>query len=257
ESDGKLHTYEVFGLPLQADLVVMSACETFLLHFKEMEEQVRAVRGTSEEEPVELSPELLEALTAGDEIVGLTRAFISAGTPSVMSTLWEVVSRPTRDLMVAFYGFLGSGLDLAEALRQAQLVLLKDEGGSYQHPLYWAAFVPYGDWGGDTSTEPPDTGKLDYELYRALEQWTQREHLPGETPPMVSVLVVLADSVTQDDIETLEALSEDLEVEGAFGRLVQVALPLPLVEAVESLPRVRSVSLPPEAHSNQFDEGGT
>ncbi|MGB2983069.1 MAG: CHAT domain-containing protein, partial [Candidatus Bipolaricaulia bacterium] len=146
ESDGKLHTYEVFGLPLRADLVVMSACETFLVHFKEMERQVRAVRGTGEDEPVELSAELLETLTAGDEIVGLTRAFISAGTPSVMSTLWEVVSGPTRELMVAFYGFLGTGLDLAEALRQAQLALLKDDSGLYHHPLYWAAFVPYGDW---------------------------------------------------------------------------------------------------------------
>ena len=142
ESDGRLYTHEVFSLDLRTDLVTLSACETLLPALEEMEEDVRAVRGASPEEDVELSEELLEGLTSGDEIVGLTRAFLYAGTPSVVSSLWQVVSETTEPLMVAFYGYLQEGLGKAEALRQAQL----DVMGRYRHPRYWAAFELVGDW---------------------------------------------------------------------------------------------------------------
>jgi CHAT domain-containing protein len=142
-SDGKLHTYEVFGLDLHADLVVLSACETLLPHLEDMEAQAQAqvARGNPEED-VELSPELMEELTSGDEIVGLTRAFLYAGTPSVLSSLWSVYSEATKDLMVAFYGYLDQGLDKAGALRQAQ----RDVRKLYPHPAFWAAFNLVGDW---------------------------------------------------------------------------------------------------------------
>jgi CHAT domain-containing protein/tetratricopeptide (TPR) repeat protein len=140
-SDGRLHTYEVFGLDLHADLVVLSACETLLPHLEDMEAQARAVRGSGEED-VELSPELMEELTSGDEIVGLTRAFLYAGTPSVLASLWSVYSEATKDLMVAFYGYLNQGMDKAEALRQAQ----RDVRRLYPHPAFWAAFNLVGDW---------------------------------------------------------------------------------------------------------------
>jgi len=142
ESDGRLYTHEIFGLDLHTDLVTLSACETLLPALREMEEDVRAVRGASAEEAVELSEELLEGLTSGDEIVGLTRAFLYAGTPSVVSSLWQVVSETTEPLMVTFYGYLQEGLSKAEALRQAQLEVM----GSYPHPRYWAAFELMGDW---------------------------------------------------------------------------------------------------------------
>jgi CHAT domain-containing protein len=142
ESDGRLYTHEIFGLDLRADLVTLSACETLLPALAEMEEDVRAVRGTPAEEDVELTDDLLETLTAGDEIVGLTRAFLYAGTPSVLSSLWSVVSETTEPLMVAFYGYLKAGLSKADALRQAQL----DVMASYPHPRYWAAFNLVGDW---------------------------------------------------------------------------------------------------------------
>ena len=140
-SDGRLHTYEVFGLDLQADLVVLSACETLLPHLEDMEAQAQVARGNPEED-VELSPELMEELTSGDEIVGLTRAFLYAGTPSVLSSLWSVYSEATKDLMVAFYEYLDQGLDKAEALRQAQ----RDVRKLYPHPVFWAAFNLVGDW---------------------------------------------------------------------------------------------------------------
>jgi CHAT domain-containing protein len=141
-SDGRLHTYEVFGLDLHADLVVLSACETLLPHLEDMEAQAAAVGG-NEEDDVELSPELMEELTSGDEIVGLTRAFLYAGTPSVLSSLWSVYPEATKDLMVALYGYLDQGrLDKAEALQAAQRHVKK----LYPHPVFWAAFNLVGDW---------------------------------------------------------------------------------------------------------------
>jgi len=72
----------------------------------------------------------------------VTRALLYAGTPSVLSSLWNVVSQTTEPLMVAFYGYLKEGLRKAEALRQAQLDVI----GIYPHPRYWAAFCLVGDW---------------------------------------------------------------------------------------------------------------
>ena len=141
-SDGRLHTHEVFSLDLRTDLVTLSACETLLPALEETEAQVRAVRGMREEEDVEIDEDLMETLTAGDEIVGLTRAFLYAGTPSVLSSLWRVVSETTEPLMVAFYRYLLQGVGKAQALRQAQL----DVMASYPHPRYWAAFELVGDW---------------------------------------------------------------------------------------------------------------
>ncbi|MCX7751163.1 MAG: CHAT domain-containing protein, partial [Candidatus Bipolaricaulota bacterium] len=145
QDDEKLHTHEVFGLGLRADLVTLSACETLLPSLRAAERQVRAVRGGGEDEPVVIPPELLERITSGDELVGLTRAFIYAGTPTVVSTLWSVYDESTRHLMVAFYRrLLAAQTDKAQALRQAQLLLLRDP--LYRHPVHWAPFVLYGDW---------------------------------------------------------------------------------------------------------------
>ena len=152
ETDGKLYTYEVFGLGLRADLVTLSACETLLPSLREAERQVRVVRGADTDATVSLPPELLERITAGDELVGLTRAFIYAGTPTVLSTLWSVYDVPTRDLMVGFYEELQgeSEVTKAQALQRAQVLLLTgvDESGRrpYRHPVYWAAFGLVGDW---------------------------------------------------------------------------------------------------------------
>jgi CHAT domain-containing protein len=144
DSDGRLYTYEVFGLPLSANLVVLSACETLLPSMADMEGQIRAVRATPEDEEIELTSEQLETLTMGDEISGLTRAFLYAGTSSVLSSLWSVYSQATADLMVAIYEGIQAGKDKAAAHRDAQLQIMHTPG--YEHPAYWAAFNLMGDW---------------------------------------------------------------------------------------------------------------
>jgi CHAT domain-containing protein len=79
----------------------------------------------------------------GDEIVGLTRAFLYAGAPSVIATLWDINDDASRVLMNAFYrGFL-SGAPVADALRGAQLEMLRS--GHYADPTYWGAFSLTGD----------------------------------------------------------------------------------------------------------------
>lgn len=112
--DGLLQVYEVFNLKLNADLVVLSACETGL--GKEVK---------------------------GEGLVGLTHAFFYAGTPSVMVSLWKVQDRSTADLMVNFYMQLDRSQNKSEALRQAKLKLIQNN--RYAHPYYWAPFVLSGE----------------------------------------------------------------------------------------------------------------
>ncbi len=118
EYDGVLEVHEVYKLDLSnTDLVVLSACET-----------------------------RLGERSAGDEIVGLNRAFIYAGTPSVIASLWSVEDESTMELMVAFYDYVeNKGYSKGEALRQAQLDLLQNPDTA--HPYYWAGFVLTGDAG--------------------------------------------------------------------------------------------------------------
>jgi len=130
ENDGRLEVHEIYGLDLTAatDLVVLSACQT----------QIGEV-------------------SAGDEVVGLSRAFLYAGTPSVIASLWNVDDEATALLMERFYTHLRAGLSKGEALRQAQI----DVRDEYPHPYYWAAFVLTGDAGdvtGDVAPEPTPGG---------------------------------------------------------------------------------------------------
>jgi len=104
--DGRLEVREVFGLDLHARLVVLSACDTGL-----------------------------GKLSRGDELVGLQRAFLYAGTPAVVTTLWKVDDRASYELVRAFYDRLGAAGPV-EALRQAQLEALR----AFPHPFAWAAF---------------------------------------------------------------------------------------------------------------------
>jgi len=80
--DGRLEVHEILGLRLKADLVVLSACDTAL--------------GSG----------YLAEVPSGDDIVGLTRAFMFAGSPSVIASLWAVNDQSTMRLMRAFYGRL-------------------------------------------------------------------------------------------------------------------------------------------------------
>jgi CHAT domain-containing protein len=111
EHDGELDVHELFTMDLNAYLVVLSACQTGLGH-----------------------------LTNGDELVGLSRAFIYAGTPSIISSLWMVEDESTSFLMERFYTHLQKK-NKAKSLRMAQL----ETKEKYEHPLYWAPFVLVGD----------------------------------------------------------------------------------------------------------------
>jgi hypothetical protein len=79
--------------------------------------------------------------------VGLTRAFLYAGAPAVVTTLWSIDDAASETLMEAFYGHLREGLTNAEALRAAQLEVLAQE--QWQTPYYWAAFSLTGDYRGN------------------------------------------------------------------------------------------------------------
>ena len=106
ENDGSLTVSEIYDLKLNADMVVLSACQTALGNVKN-----------------------------GDDVVGLNRGFLYAGAKSIVGSLWEVPDNPTKDLMVGLYTNLKS-MGLREAMRKAQLSALK----KYKHPFNWAAF---------------------------------------------------------------------------------------------------------------------
>ena len=116
--DGRLEVHEVLGLSLAAELVVLSACQTGL--------------GSG----------ALADVPAGDEWVGLTRAFLHAGAAHVVATLWPVDDWATAALMERFYGAGDVAADPAHALADAQRQLLAQPATS--HPFYWAGFVAVG-----------------------------------------------------------------------------------------------------------------
>jgi CHAT domain-containing protein len=110
DEDGLLTSAEILELDLQADLVVLSACDTGL--------------GT----------------ITGDGVIGLSRSLIAAGAPSVIVSLWSIPDAPTADLMTEFYRQRQQGKDKAQALRQAMLITME----SHPNPVDWAAFTLIG-----------------------------------------------------------------------------------------------------------------
>jgi CHAT domain-containing protein/Tfp pilus assembly protein PilF len=118
DQNGFLAAPEVFNLKLGADLVVLSGCRTGL---------GREVRG--------------------EGLVGLTRAFMYAGAPRLLASLWKVDDAATAELMTHVYrGILTERLSPAAALRRAQMAL--HETRRWRSPYFWAAFQLHGDWKG-------------------------------------------------------------------------------------------------------------
>jgi len=89
------------------------------------------------------------ALSAGDELVGMTRAFFFAGTPTVVASLWSVDDAATEALMTAFYRHWQAGMGKAEALQAAQAEVRANP--LWASPFYWADFVLNGDPGAHTA----------------------------------------------------------------------------------------------------------
>lgn len=111
-ADGDFRARDVFGIHLNADLVVLSACQTGL-----------------------------GKITKGDEVIGLNRAFFYAGTHAIVATLWRVSDVSTAILIKQFYRSY-TRKNKADSLRRAMLHVKN----RYPHPGYWGAFTLVGDY---------------------------------------------------------------------------------------------------------------
>ena len=80
----------------------------------------------------------------GEGVYGLRRAFVLAGTESLVMSLWPVSDYVTREMMTAYYTGLKEGQGRNAALRQVQLNMLKRK--EREHPFYWASFIQSGEW---------------------------------------------------------------------------------------------------------------
>lgn len=114
DTDGFLTSWEISRLHLNADLIVLSACDT----------------GRGE--------------ITGDGVLGLSRSFLTAGAASTIVSLWKVGDEPTAALMTEFYRQLQQNPNKAQALRQAMLKTRE----KYTRPADWAAFALMGAWDG-------------------------------------------------------------------------------------------------------------
>ncbi len=113
EEDDVLHAYELYGMKLNAQLAVLSACNTGSGKFEK-----------------------------GEGVMSLARGFRQAGVPNVVMSLWQADDESTRTIMESFYTHLKNGVKTDEALRYAKLEYLK---GNYKtFPHYWSAFVLMG-----------------------------------------------------------------------------------------------------------------
>jgi len=115
EEDGFLNVYEIYNLDLTARMVVLSACNTGM-----------------------------GGLKRGEGIMSLTRAFIYAGVPNIIMTLWTVSDKQSKELMLGFYRQLIAGRSTETALRRAKLEFLEQATPHYQDPQYWAGYILVG-----------------------------------------------------------------------------------------------------------------
>jgi CHAT domain-containing protein len=118
DADGRLEVHEVFGLTLNARLLVLSACQTAL--------------GSG----------AVADVPSGDDWVGLVRAFLGIGAANVIATLWPVEDRSTARLMTRLHQRLRAGETELSALADAQRVALRTPATA--DPFYWAGFVLVG-----------------------------------------------------------------------------------------------------------------
>ena len=115
-SDTKLFLNEIYATKNQADMVVLSACNTSLGELKK-----------------------------GEGAMSLARGFFHAGAKSVVSSLWTINDKASKDIMVAFYNGLNEGLTKAAALRKAKIDYINTYRGTNISPSFWAALIVIGD----------------------------------------------------------------------------------------------------------------
>lgn len=115
-TDGRLHVYELESMNLDAQLAILSACETGTGNF-----------------------------VTGEGVMSLARGFTYAGVPSVLMSLWKVDDRSGTDLISNFYEGLSQESNKAVALQQAKLRYLENADQLHAHPYFWSQFVLVGD----------------------------------------------------------------------------------------------------------------
>jgi CHAT domain-containing protein len=111
-----LYVYELYNMRLNAELAVLSACET----------------GAGR-------------LQRGEGIMSLSRAFKYAGCPNIVTSLWKAEDESTKEIMVNFYAHLKNGMGKGEALRRAKLEFLDQTDPLHAHPFFWGTFILIGD----------------------------------------------------------------------------------------------------------------
>lgn len=114
--DSDLNTYEIYNMNIKSRLTVLSACNT----------------GSGQ-------------LAKGEGVMSLARAFLYAGCPSIVMTLWSVEDESSAKLMVDFYQYLLKGYTKDEALRKAKIKHIQSADPLHAHPYYWLGYVSIGD----------------------------------------------------------------------------------------------------------------
>ena len=116
QEDGYLYAYELYNQPLNAQLAVLTACETGLGKYRQ-----------------------------GEGVLSLAHAFRYAGCPSVVYSLWSIDDQQSNWLMDRFYQLLWDGLPISEALQQAKLEYIEAHSDQLTSPFYWGGIVLTGD----------------------------------------------------------------------------------------------------------------
>jgi len=114
-NDGYLRTYEIYGIPLKARMVVLSSCNT----------------GTGK-------------LYSGEGILSLARGFIYSGSEAVVMSMWEIEDRAGTEIVKLYYDYLKKGFSKSMALRKARTEFLKNADQLRSHPYFWSTLVVYG-----------------------------------------------------------------------------------------------------------------
>jgi CHAT domain-containing protein/Flp pilus assembly protein TadD len=127
QDDGYLHAYEIYNMPLRAELAVLTACET----------------GIGKE-------------TSAEGVLSIAHSFAYAGCPSVVMSIWQIDEKTSAEIIELFYAFLKEGQSKNDALRNAKLKFIESHRDEeLSHPYYWSGLVLVG------NTEPVATGGSD------------------------------------------------------------------------------------------------
>jgi tetratricopeptide (TPR) repeat protein/CHAT domain-containing protein len=157
-SDGNYYAFEVILTDhTGVDLVILAACETLLPTLREVQGALGMTLGPESDE--KLNAQQLELIVAGDEVVGLSRAFLSSGAGSVLGTLWQANPTAISELLVALceaYPKEEEAGSWAVALREAQRAILEESISTFTltyqtglagaHPWFWGAYQLVGRW---------------------------------------------------------------------------------------------------------------